>query len=546
MIKNRLLVITATIFLLFLFTTVAAAKVDATITSFNPASGTYYPGDTVTSSITFSNTGTKICTYLISYSVVDESGKIYTTSPTSVKLARGKSSVQTKSWTVPTDATGNYDVVMSVSDHRSSTQLAYVQKLNAFTVSSIDTIPSENTGQTIIIAEHFDTFDTTKWYKSSHTLGRTTLQPDNVDVSNGNLRIKLPANTLNGGEICSAELYKYGTYSARMKLPNSPSSITSFLLYAGPSLYNEIDIGIYNDPKGDVWFTTYADGKMQHTASMKLGFDPTADFHEYTFDFYPDKLNFYVDGKLMQTWTDGMTTNPMHLLVNAWYPNWLPGTKPTTDQYLLVDWIKNTGVTPSENTEQTFRYVENFDTFDTTKWYKSSHTLERTSFQPANIDIDNGNLRIKLPANTLTGGEICSAELYKYGTYSARMKLPNAPSSITGFFLYAGPNLYNEIDIEIYNKPDGNIMFTTYADGKMQRTATKELGFDPTADFHEYTFDFYPDRLNFYVDGKLMQTWTDGMTTNSMHLLVNAWYPNWLSGTKPTSDQYLLVDWIKY
>ncbi len=176
---------------------------------------------------------------------------------------------------------------------------------------------------------------------------------------------------------------------------------------------------------------------------------------------------------------------------------------------------------------------------------KSSFKLERSTLDPANVDVKDGNMRIKIPANTLNGGEIQSVDFYKYGTYSARMKLPNAPSSITGFFMYLGPDFYNEVDIEVYNDKSGNVDFTTYANGKMQHSVTKNMGFDPTAGYHDYKFEFEQGVLNFYVDDKLLQTWTDGMTTNSMYLMVNTWFPQWLQGTKTASDQYLLVDWIK-
>lgn len=76
--------------------------------------------------------------------------------------------------------------------------------------------------QTSDLSENFDSFDETKWSKGDHNLGRSYLDPNNVSVSSGNLEIKLPANSLDGGEIKSEGLYSYGSYSARMKLPHAP------------------------------------------------------------------------------------------------------------------------------------------------------------------------------------------------------------------------------------------------------------------------------------------------------------------------------------
>jgi beta-glucanase (GH16 family) len=333
--KGLLAVIVVITILCIYFLLQVMSSVSADIISFSPASGAYYPGDAVTSSLNFKNTGTENWTFWMGYSVQDSAGNWYDVPSHSVTLTPGEvSGAQNLTWYVPSDpllTTGSYKVVMEVWKNKpedaTAIKLANVEQKDAF--------------QAFNFIDNFDTFDTTKWYKSSHKLERTYFEPANVDINNGNLRIKLPANALNGGEIGSTELYKYGTYRSRMKLPNAPSSITGFFLYLAPSFYNEIDIEIYNEPNGNVTFTTYADGKMQHTATKKLGFDPTEDFHEYRVDFYPGNLSFYVDGKLMQTWTDGMTTNSMHLLINAWYPNWLPGTKPMSDQYLLVDWIQH-------------------------------------------------------------------------------------------------------------------------------------------------------------------------------------------------------------
>ena len=101
-------------------------------------------------------------------------------------------------------------------------------------------------------------------------------------------------------------------------------------------------------------------------------------------------------------------------------------------------------------------------------------------------------------------------------------QVPDAPSSITRFFLYE-----KDIDVEILNDPSGRIMFTTYAGGRKTNNVEKDLSFDPTMDFHEYRFDFYPDRAEFFVDGELMHRFTEGLPEN-------AWFP----GEKPEKDSY--------
>jgi endo-1,3-1,4-beta-glycanase ExoK len=125
-------------------------------------------------------------------------------------------------------------------------------------------------------------------------------------------------------------------------------------------------------------------------------------------------------------------------------------------------------------------------------------------------------------------------------------KSADAPSSITGFFLYRSPDLYSEIDIEVYNDGTGNTDFVTYADGQRTNYVGKDFRFDPSADFHTYRFDYDPDSIQFYIDGNLRQTWTDGVPSASMKHLVNTWFPSWLPGQAPDTGVATRIEWIDY
>ncbi len=220
----------------------------------------------------------------------------------------------------------------------------------------------------------------------------------------------------------------------------------------------------------------------------------------------------------------------------------------TLRRILLVLFASIIGATMMAGAAQAgvLEFTDDFDTFDETRWSKGDHTLGRSYLDPKNVSVSSGNLAIKLPARTLNGGEIMSKDLYGEGSYSARMKLPNAPSSITGFFLYEPPDYASEIDIEIFNDTSRKVMFSTYSGGSQTHTETMTLPFDPTTGFHEYRFDYAADSINFYADGKLMKTWADGLPSASMHLYANAWYPKWLAGKKSNKDRYVLFDQISH
>ncbi len=191
-------------------------------------------------------------------------------------------------------------------------------------------------------------------------------------------------------------------------------------------------------------------------------------------------------------------------------------------------------------------FRDDFTGLDPARWSKGDHMLGRSYLDPANVDVDGESLRIKLPARTLNGGEISTRDFHGYGSYSARMKLPNAPSSITGFFLYKAPDLESEIDIEVFNDSTRRVMFTTYSGGRQTHTETARLPFDPTTGFHEYRFDYSQNSVTFYADGIEMRSWNTGIPQTSMHLMVNTWFPSWLEDRRPKKTTYTYVDWMGY
>jgi hypothetical protein len=196
------------------------------------------------------------------------------------------------------------------------------------------------------------------------------------------------------------------------------------------------------------------------------------------------------------------------------------------------------------DTLRVYQTRESFDSGLGNQWIANNSELGRSTLQSKNVIMQDGKLQLKLLGKTLYGAEIQTIEKVHYGSYEIRMKIPDAPSSITGFFLYDQPDYDHEIDIEIYNQSEAVLLLTTYANGKQAKSDERILSFNPTVDFHNYRIDYYPDRVDFFVDDILMQTWTNGFTIEPMFLMLNTWYPNWLEGTSYETDRYLLIDWI--
>jgi licheninase len=194
-------------------------------------------------------------------------------------------------------------------------------------------------GRTGDFRDEFTTLDAHRWVKVSRPFGHGAVDAANISVENGLLALKLPAGKLDGAEMRSTSLYRYGSYRTSMEVANAPSSVTAFFLYRKPDYAQEIDIEIFNDSSGRIMFSTYSGGAQTHTVVKQLPFDATAGFHQYAIEYDPGSVHFLVDGTEMQTWTSGVTRSSMYLFANTWFPSWLAGETPATDRYTTIDWI---------------------------------------------------------------------------------------------------------------------------------------------------------------------------------------------------------------
>jgi licheninase len=183
-----------------------------------------------------------------------------------------------------------------------------------------------------------------------------------------------------------------------------------------------------------------------------------------------------------------------------------------------------------------------FTTLEAARLAPGGHPLGRGVLDPANVAITHGRLALVLPPRRTDGAEVRSLAAHRSGRFSARMQVADAPSSLTGFFLYAPPDYASEIDIEILDDRSGTVLLTTYADGRETHHERRALGFDPTAAPHDYRIDWSRGSAAFAVDGRVVRRWTDGIPAAPMRLYVNAWFPRWLDGRPPVAPAATLVD----
>ncbi|KAK3313654.1 concanavalin A-like lectin/glucanase domain-containing protein [Apodospora peruviana] len=127
-----------------------------------------------------------------------------------------------------------------------------------------------------------------------------------------------------------------------------------------------------------------------------------------------------------------------------------------------------------------------------------------------------------------------------YGSYRAGIKLSGVPGTCAAFFWYFSDT--SEIDVEFLSQ-DFNATNSSYPINLILHDSTSDthpkfareyLPFDPTADFHEYRFDFISNTVFFYADNQFLSR-LDGrdLPARPGHLALQHWSngnPLWSGG----------------
>lgn len=145
-------------------------------------------------------------------------------------------------------------------------------------------------------------------------------------------------------------------------------------------------------------------------------------------------------------------------------------------------------------------------------------------FRRSNAVIDNGLLTLSLTQNgeKFVGAEFRTQQKYSYGFYSVKMKAAGCPGVISSFFTYTNWP-WDEIDIEFLGDDTTKVQFNYYTSGVGHHEYVYHLGFDASEDFHEYAFDWQPDSITWYVDGRPVYRATDNIPSHAGNIMMNLW-----------------------
>lgn len=157
------------------------------------------------------------------------------------------------------------------------------------------------------------------------------------------------------------------------------------------------------------------------------------------------------------------------------------------------------------------------DRFEPDRWLMSHGWANgwekvQTGWLRQNLRLDDGRLRISLTDDEAAGrpfasGEYQTRSFFGYGRFEARIKAVAAPGVVTGFFTYTGPTFdapHDEIDFEFLGNSPRRVQVNYYTGGVGGHETHIDLGFDASKDFHTYAFEWRPDSIRWFVDGRLM------------------------------------------
>ncbi|CAJ2638047.1 xyloglucan endotransglucosylase/hydrolase protein 2-like [Trifolium pratense] len=157
---------------------------------------------------------------------------------------------------------------------------------------------------------------------------------DNIRIINQSREVQLTLDPQSGSGFGSLHKYGSGSFRMRIKLPQKDSTavVSTFYLISddGPTR-DEIDFEFLGGNKKRPYLlhtNIYTNGKGSREQRIRLWFDPTADFHDYTLIWNEKQLAFFVDNTPIRVFKNtrnkgGMyPTKAMKILATIWNSTW--------------------------------------------------------------------------------------------------------------------------------------------------------------------------------------------------------------------------------
>lgn len=242
-----------------------------------------------------------------------------------------------------------------------------------------------------------------------------------------NFSVNLFAKTYKGAEYRTKESFLYGRFEASFKACGKEGTLSTMFTYFDgtdtdpwqSSKWNEIDIEVLGRYTNDVQFNTITSGSTNHVRHHPVNFDPSLDYHTYAFEWTPEYIAWFIDGVEVYRQTESFVktvTRAQKFMFNMWipnYPNWM-GVFSTNilPAFTYYDWAAYYSYTPGKGNygtgnNFTLNWRDEFDSFDSNRWSKATHTWDgnNSDMAPENINFKEGKMILSLTTATEMGAD---------------------------------------------------------------------------------------------------------------------------------------------
>ena len=182
-------------------------------------------------------------------------------------------------------------------------------------------------------------------------------------------------------------------------------------------------------------------------------------------------------------------------------------------------------------------FVENFDNMDRSFWYVSdgwnNGPHQNCTWSKKLAKVEDGQLQLgfqegKAGDRNYSCGEIQTKGRYRYGTYEARIKSAPGSGLNSAFFTYIGPTdkkPHDEIDMEVLGKNSSQVQLNQYISAKGGNEKLVDVAGGADTEFNDYAFTWEPERLRYYLNGKLVHEVTDPskIPQNAQKIFFSLW-----------------------
>lgn len=225
-----------------------------------------------------------------------------------------------------------------------------------------------------------------------------------------------------GGELYSAQSWKYGKMEMRMKMAKGSGILSTFFTYKNGSeiagtFWEEIDIEVFGKNNAQTFQSNIITNNPRKYSEQvhSPGFSMGDAYHTYTLEWTPNYVAWYIDGVEMRKSQGGQVselTNSQSFRFNlwaannpAWVGNFDTGALPA---YQFVNWIKYSAYTPgtgTNGTDFTLSWQDDFTTFNSSRWAKANWTFTENlvDFDPSNVLVKDGYLVMAITKAGETG-----------------------------------------------------------------------------------------------------------------------------------------------